>query len=92
MDMPSPRRLVITWIVLSLLTVATMVTGSLGGGLSAAAIILAIAFVKARQILDIYLNLKAATAGWRALFTALVVLILAIVLAALALAKVVPVA
>ncbi|MGC2856544.1 cytochrome C oxidase subunit IV family protein [Novispirillum sp. DQ9] len=92
MDMPSPRRLVLAWAVLCTLTVVSMAAGTLGAGLTGAALILAMTLVKARQILDIYLNLKAASVGWRALFTALVVAILGIVLAALALAGLLPAA
>lgn len=87
---PAQGRLVLAWAVLCLLTIATMMAGTLGGGLGGAALILAMSLVKARQILDVYLNLTAAGTGWRVLFTALVLVILTIALAALALAPVVP--
>ncbi|MFA7429706.1 MAG: cytochrome C oxidase subunit IV family protein [Rhodospirillaceae bacterium] len=90
MNMPSPRQLVFAWTLLSALTVASMITGSLGGGLGGAAIILAVTIFKARQILHVYLNLRASTTGWRTLFTALIVLILGIVLSGLWLAQVLP--
>lgn len=88
--MPSARRLVLAWVLLTALTVASMVAGSMGAGMTGATVILAVTLIKARQILDIYLNLRAATTGWRVAFTALILLILGIVLAALALAQVLP--
>jgi len=45
-------------------------------------VILAVTWLKARQILHIYLNLRTSTAGWRALFGTFVLVILVIVFGA----------
>lgn len=74
MDLPSPRHLLVAWTVLCLLTVASMVLGGLGTGLVGAVVVLVLTVVKARQVLDVYLNLRASTPAWRGVFTALVLL------------------
>lgn len=88
MDHPSPRTLLLTWGLLAGLTVVSLFTaiGEDGARSTAAlgwvsvALILAVTWVKARQILAVYLNLRASTAGWRGFFAALVLVILAVIL------------
>lgn len=80
------RRLVIAWSLLAGLTLASMVAGLVGVedtaalGWTMVAFILAVTWVKARQILAIYLNLRAAPAGWRGFFGGLVLVILGLIL------------
>lgn len=85
---PARRALALTWALLAGLTVGSMATAlSDGDATSTAALagtqvalILALTALKARQIMHVYLNLRASTGGWRVLFTAFVLAILGVVL------------
>lgn len=83
---PAPRRLVIAWVLLAGLTVASMAAALPGADSGRAlawpvvAFVLAVTWVKARQILAVYLNLSAAPAGWRGFLGGLVMVILALIL------------
>lgn len=80
------RRLLRAWAVLAVLTVVS-VGGALasGGdhraGLVSVVVALAASFIKARQVLDHFLDLRRAGAGWRGLFNALLLAILGMCLA-----------
>ncbi len=87
--LPSPRRLVITWALLAGLTAVSLLAAGLDGntharilGFGEAAVVVGIAAFKAQRVLADYLNLRTATAAWRGLFTAFLVLIAAMVLGA----------
>ena len=79
--MTRSRRLLRTWAILATLT-AVSVAAALwrsdagGSGPVAVTVALAVAFFKARQVLDHFLDLKAAPAGWRYFFSGLLLLIL----------------
>ena len=87
---PSRRRLFVTWVLLIGLTAATMIAGNawLDGtaslGVAWIAVIGLLTGVKAVQILFNFLNLRASTAGWKALFVAFLLAIFAFVLLAYA--------
>ena len=87
---PSRRRLFITWVLLMGLTAATMFAGHawLGGtqplGVIWIAAIGLLTGVKAIQVLFNFLNLRASTSGWKALFIAFLFAIFAVVLLAYA--------
>ncbi len=76
------RKLFIVWLCLMALTIGTMIAGkvtstaSLGlywiGGL------MLVSFVKAKLILDYYLELKTAYGAWDKLFTSMIALLLII--------------
>jgi heme/copper-type cytochrome/quinol oxidase subunit 4 len=80
--------LALTWALLAGLTLGSMATALADGNAastaalagSQVALILALTAVKARQILHVYLNLRASTGGWRVLFAAFVLAILGVVL------------
>jgi hypothetical protein len=71
-SIPDRKRLDRTWLLLMALTVASLIAGRADGsaapGLMGAAVVLVVAVVKARGILMEFLNLRAAPAGWRAVF------------------------
>ncbi len=85
---PTRPALVLTWLLLAGLTVGSMVTAFTDGNAASTAaltalqvtVILVLTAVKARQILSVFLNLRRSTAGWRALFAAFVIAILAVIL------------
>jgi hypothetical protein len=85
---PSRRALLAAWAVLAVLTLVTAVAGgtllsadpTAPLGLGSAALLLLAAALKARLILMRYLNLRAASGGWRFLFTVWVGLVLLVVL------------
>lgn len=87
---PSRRTLLLTWLLLVLLTLATMLGAGLAGDPATVAplalwqigLVLILAAVKARQILRIYLNLRVSTPGWRGMFVTFVVIITALIWAA----------
>ena len=75
------RRLIRAWTVLALLTVVSTgaaLAGGLHGRSSLLAVLVALAasFIKARQVLDHFLDLRRAGSGWRTVFTALLLVIL----------------
>jgi caa(3)-type oxidase subunit IV len=69
-------RLTRAWMVLLGLTVLSVATAAEHGGLLAAVVAVVVAFVKARQVLDHFLDLRQAGTGWRAFFTVMVAVIL----------------
>lgn len=80
------HRLRRAWALMAVLTVVS-VAGALAGfraeaGPWAAALPLAIAFVKARQVLDHFLDLRRAGGNWRTVFTVLLLTVLAGIYAA----------
>jgi len=78
---PTPKRLFQTWLTLMALTVASMA----GGGALAegdaplgvvwVSAVLAITLIKAQGVLRVYLNLRASTSAWRAVFVSFLSLI-----------------
>jgi hypothetical protein len=75
------RRLLRAWAILVVLTAVpvagTLVWGGTGSsGPIAVLVALAASFVKARQVLDHFLDLRRSGPGWRGFFTALLLLIL----------------
>lgn len=84
---PPPRRLFIAWLLLAGLTVTSLLAGLDGlsptstASLTPAAVasVLLATALKAREILRVYLNLRASTPGWRGTLTAFVVVIIAAV-------------
>lgn len=80
--LPSPRRLLVAWALLVGLTLFSMTVGEIGAGVIGAALIAGMTLAKARLVINVYLNLRTASAAWRGLFTALVLLILALTLGA----------
>lgn len=91
-SLPTRRHLLLTWAVLMGLTVASLVAGRAGGdggslGWTAVAAVLAVTFFKARQILMVYLNLRASTAMWRTTLAALVLVTCLVIMAGYLLAQ-----
>ena len=77
------RRLTRAWLILAGLTLvstAAALAGPAGqrAGMISVAVALAAAFVKARQLLDHFLDLRRAGKGWRGLFNGLLLAILGI--------------
>ena len=84
---PSRRTLGLAWAALAGLTLVTALAGrTMAGeataplGLGLAALLLLAGGLKARLILLVYLNLRAAAPGWRTLFALWVGLVLLLVL------------
>ncbi|MBI5165925.1 MAG: cytochrome C oxidase subunit IV family protein [Magnetospirillum sp.] len=82
----SNRRLTRAWLVLVGLTLvsltAALAVGRFESGLAAAAVALCASYIKARQVLDHFLDLRRAGSGWRAMFSGLLVVILGGLMAA----------
>jgi len=79
--LPTTRLIVLTWLLLMALTIGTMVAGKVTSAASLGfvwtVVLLAITWAKARGILLVYLNLRAAPAHWRSGFgTALAFMLL----------------
>lgn len=77
----SGRRLLRAWAVLVTLTLISVGAALASGGhqragLIPVAVALIASFVKARQVLDHFLDLRRAQGGWRGLFNALLLVIL----------------
>lgn len=75
------RRLTRAWIVLAGLTVISVAAAAMGppdqrASMLSVAVALIASFVKARQVLDHFLDLRRAGSGWRGLFNALLVAVL----------------
>lgn len=74
------RRLLRAWLILAALTILSVGTALAGQGtsLSLVAVLVALgaSFVKARQVLDHFLDLRRARGPWRAFFTGLLLVIL----------------
>lgn len=89
---PSVRALTLAWLLLMALTVASMASGRAASGdpaplgLGLVAILLGVTVVKAMRVLNVYLNLRAATPGWRHAFGAILIVICLFILAAYAVA------
>lgn len=83
-NLPSRRTLFIAWLVLMALTVGTMlaghVTSSRSLGMIWTSAILLISWAKARTILQVYLNLRAAPRGWQSGFNAILIILLLLLL------------
>ena len=77
---PSPRTLLIIWLLLMGLTVTTMIAGKVTATMSIGtlwlAVLLIVAGLKSSIILHYYLDLKSASTGWNKLFSGLVWFIL----------------
>ena len=88
--LPTARELLTGWALLMALTVGTMIAGRVTDtgalGLSWLIALLIITWAKARTILMVYLNLRAASIGWRAGFAAMLIVPLALIAAIYALA------
>lgn len=84
---PPARRLFLAWLLLTGLTVTSLLAGLDGfsptstTSLTPAALasVLLATTLKAREILRVYLNLRASTPGWRGTMTAFVAVIVAAV-------------
>lgn len=75
------RRLTRAWVVLVALTVISVAAAVMGppdqrASLVSVAVALIASFIKARQVLDHFLDLRRAGSGWRGLFNALLVAVL----------------
>lgn len=79
------RRLLRAWGLLVGLTVVSLSTVLIFGkgeaGLAAAAVALAASYLKARAVLDHFLDLRRADKGWRGFFSGMLVVLLGCLLA-----------
>ncbi|MGE4280509.1 MAG: cytochrome C oxidase subunit IV family protein [Magnetospirillum sp.] len=79
------RRLLGAWLLLVGLTVVSLVAvlgfGHSEAGLVAVTVALLASFLKARAVLDHFLDLRKAGSGWRGFFTGSLVLILGVLFA-----------
>ncbi len=77
---PKPKTLIIVWLLLMGLSIATMIAGKVTTNLSIGtiwlAVLLIVAGLKSNLILHYYLDLKSASTGWNKLFSGLVWFIL----------------
>lgn len=91
-QLPTGRRLIVAWLLLTTLTAATMFWGRAASGdmtplgMAWVAALLAVTFFKASQVLMVYLNLRVSTQGWKVLFHAFLIAILLPILGAYAVA------
>ncbi|HLN23841.1 MAG TPA: cytochrome C oxidase subunit IV family protein [Patescibacteria group bacterium] len=88
--LPSHRQLWLCWAILMSMTAVSLWVGDPGGEakrlpLLSVAVLLAVAGVKAVQILWVFLNLRVSTLTWKATFVAFLLVIFAIVLSCAAL-------
>jgi len=83
-NLPSRRTLFIAWLILMALTIGTMLAGHVTStrslGLIWTALLLLISWAKARTILQVYLNLRAAPRGWQSGFNAILIFMLLVLL------------
>ena len=87
---PTRRHLVHAWLLLGILSLATMIAGKTLRpsdrletlGLFWAPVLLLVTGLKARTILWRYLGLERATPGWKGLFVAYLLIVLGLVLGA----------
>lgn len=75
------KRLARAWAILAALTILSVGTAlaagtAEGGSLMTAFVALTASYLKARQVLDHFLDLQRAGSGWRSLFSAILLLIL----------------
>lgn len=79
------NRLLRTWAVLMMLTaisvLAAYASGLEGGKTLSLAVLMGTAFIKTRQVLDHFLELRTARAGWRSFFTFLMAGLMLLLLA-----------
>lgn len=79
------RRLLLAWGLLVGLTLVSLVTVLVFGrgetGLAAAAVALAASYLKARAVLDHFLDLRRADKGWRGFFSGMLLVLLGCLLA-----------
>ncbi len=82
-NLPSRRRLFMAWGLLMVLTIGTMIAGKVTSaaslGLIWTGILLAISWAKARTILQVYLNLRAAPRHWRSGFNGVLIFLLLVI-------------
>jgi hypothetical protein len=83
--MTEERRLFRAWLVLMSLTLVSLLAafggeGIEGGSALSLAVLMGAAFIKTRQVLDHFLDLREARAGWRVFFTLLLAGLLLILL------------
>ncbi len=82
--LPTVSLLIRAWALLMVLTIGTMIAGRVTTaaslGLVWTSILLLITWAKARTILMVYLNLRAAPAHWRTGFSATLVFLLLLIL------------
>jgi hypothetical protein len=85
-SLPGTRYLLITWAILMVLTLVTMLSARLGGEarfealpLWSAALLLATTGFKVHRVLMVYLNLRASTPAWKGLFTGMTLATLTII-------------
>ncbi len=82
--LPTTRQLLLAWALLMALTVGTMLAGKVTSaatlGLVWTVTLLAITWAKARTILLVYLNLRAAPGHWRSGFGATLAVLLVLLL------------
>lgn len=88
---PHPRRLTYAWVLLALLTISGLIgseefLGSLMPPLAVAALMMAIAGLKAWRVLIDYLNLRAVDRSWRALLAGYLIVLTTTILGAHAVA------
>lgn len=80
----TPRKLVIIWLILMGLGLATMLAGKVTSiepvGTAWMIALMAVTWIKANLILRYYLELDAATGDWNAVFNSLISLIILILL------------
>lgn len=75
------KRLARAWAILAALTILSVGTAltagtAEGGSLMTVSVALTASYLKARQVLDHFLDLQRAGSGWRSLFSAILLLIL----------------
>ncbi len=83
--LPTTRQILIAWAILMALTIGSMVAGKVTSAASLGILwtltLLAITWAKARTILLVYLNLRAAPAHWRTGFSTALAFMLVLLLA-----------
>ncbi len=83
--LPTVRQILVAWAVLVALTIGSMIAGKVTSaaslGIVWTAALLAITWAKARGILLVYLNLRAAPAHWRTGFSTALAFMLILLLA-----------
>ena len=82
-NLPSRRTLFMAWALLMVLTIGTMIAGKVTSatslGLIWTGVLLAISWAKARTILQVYLNLRAAPRHWRSSFNGVLIFLLLVI-------------
>lgn len=85
-ELPGTRRLLITWAILMALTLISMLSARLGAEARFqalplwSALLLAVSTgFKAHRVLMVYLNLRVSTPAWKGVFTALILVTLAVI-------------